>query len=249
MNAGRKNIWIDQRGEVFFLTSEHDEKVSLINRSALFAVQFAVNKMWLLCFCPTEVLYEDLQYLTVSFLALACLASLLMLTMWLLDKAYKKIMACKRRREMPGKAMCKQQNPSQWISSNGVNDCAFRWCQKNRFATWKCLVNTHSEDFGLLALLKHILPWFLVRIRAENVHNQNRSLYMEDNYVTKTNKNKKIKRFVCLFLLQISSVLQNLLHFCGNDNGNTTGHLYTHSCNTLLSALNRHSLNYMQFNR
>ncbi|XP_005938055.1 V-set and transmembrane domain-containing protein 5 isoform X2 [Haplochromis burtoni] len=48
-----------------------------------------------------EVLYEDLQYLTVSFLALACLAGLLMLTMWLLDKAYKKIMACKRRREMP----------------------------------------------------------------------------------------------------------------------------------------------------
>lgn len=113
MNAGRKNIWIDQRGEVFFLTSEHDEKLSLINRSALFAVEFAVNKTWLLCFCPTEVLYEDLQYLTVSFLALACLASLLMLTMWLLDKAYKKIMACKRRREMPGKAMCKQQNPSQ----------------------------------------------------------------------------------------------------------------------------------------
>lgn len=113
MNAGRKNIWIDQRGEVFFLTSEHDEKLSLINRSALFAVEFAVNKMWLLCFCPTEVLYEDLQYLTVSFLALACLAGLLMLTTWLLDKAYKKIMACKRRREMPGKAMCKQQNPSQ----------------------------------------------------------------------------------------------------------------------------------------
>lgn len=48
-----------------------------------------------------EVLYEDLQYLTVSFLALACLAGLLMLAMWLLDKAYKKIMACKRRREMP----------------------------------------------------------------------------------------------------------------------------------------------------
>lgn len=48
-----------------------------------------------------EVLYEDLQYLTVSFLALACLAGLLMLAMWLLDKAYKKTMACKRRREMP----------------------------------------------------------------------------------------------------------------------------------------------------
>lgn len=173
---------------ILFLTSEHDEKWSLINISALSEVEFAVNKMWLLCFCPAEVLYEDLQYLTVSFLALACLAGLLMLAMWLLDKAYKKIMACKRRREMPGKLTCEQQNPFQWLSSNGVNHCAFRWCQKNRFTTWKFLVNTHSENFGLLALLKHILPWFLVWISAENVHNQKRSFYMEDNYVTKINK-------------------------------------------------------------
>ncbi|XP_030008776.1 V-set and transmembrane domain-containing protein 5 [Sphaeramia orbicularis] len=48
-----------------------------------------------------EVLYEDLQYLSVSALALACLAALLMLTMWLLDKAYRKIMAWRRRRQMP----------------------------------------------------------------------------------------------------------------------------------------------------
>lgn len=48
-----------------------------------------------------EVLYEDLQYLSVSALALACLAALLMLTMWLLDKAYRKIQAWRRRRQMP----------------------------------------------------------------------------------------------------------------------------------------------------
>ncbi|KAM3874742.1 V-set and transmembrane domain-containing protein 5 [Diretmus argenteus] len=47
-----------------------------------------------------EVLYEDLQYLSVSALVLAGLAGLLMLAMWLLDKAYRKIAAwrCKRGR-------------------------------------------------------------------------------------------------------------------------------------------------------
>uniref|UniRef100_A0A3Q1GQW3 Immunoglobulin subtype domain-containing protein n=1 Tax=Acanthochromis polyacanthus TaxID=80966 RepID=A0A3Q1GQW3_9TELE len=49
-----------------------------------------------------EVLYEDLQYLSVSALALACLAGLLMLAMWLLDKAYRRIVAWRRRRKMPG---------------------------------------------------------------------------------------------------------------------------------------------------
>ncbi|XP_041668312.1 V-set and transmembrane domain-containing protein 5 [Cheilinus undulatus] len=48
-----------------------------------------------------EVLYEDLQYLSVSALALACLAGLLMLTMWLLDKAYRKIIVWRRRKQMP----------------------------------------------------------------------------------------------------------------------------------------------------
>ncbi|XP_056297481.1 V-set and transmembrane domain-containing protein 5 [Pseudoliparis swirei] len=48
-----------------------------------------------------EVLYEDLQYLSVSALALACLAGLLMLVMWLLDKAYRKIVAWRRRKQMP----------------------------------------------------------------------------------------------------------------------------------------------------
>ncbi|XP_045929291.1 V-set and transmembrane domain-containing protein 5 [Micropterus dolomieu] len=48
-----------------------------------------------------EVLYEDLQYLSVSALALACLTGLLMLVMWLLDKVYRKIVAWKRRKEMP----------------------------------------------------------------------------------------------------------------------------------------------------
>ncbi|GLD52821.1 V-set and transmembrane domain-containing protein 5 [Lates japonicus] len=51
-----------------------------------------------------EVLYEDLQYLSVSALALACLAALLMLAVWLLDKAYRKIVAWRRRAQMPGKA-------------------------------------------------------------------------------------------------------------------------------------------------
>lgn len=48
-----------------------------------------------------EVLYEDLQYLSVSALALAAIAGLLMLTMWLTDKAYRKIMAWRRRKRMP----------------------------------------------------------------------------------------------------------------------------------------------------
>uniref|UniRef100_G3PIQ4 Immunoglobulin subtype domain-containing protein n=1 Tax=Gasterosteus aculeatus aculeatus TaxID=481459 RepID=G3PIQ4_GASAC len=48
-----------------------------------------------------EVLYEDLQYLAVSALALACLAGLLMLAMWLLDRAYRKIVAWRRRKQMP----------------------------------------------------------------------------------------------------------------------------------------------------
>ncbi|XP_077467355.1 V-set and transmembrane domain-containing protein 5 [Stigmatopora argus] len=47
-----------------------------------------------------EVLYEDLQYLSVSALALGCLAALLMLGMWLLNKAYRKIVACRHRKQM-----------------------------------------------------------------------------------------------------------------------------------------------------
>jgi len=56
------------------------------------------------------VLYEDLQYLSVSALALACLAGLLMLVMWLLDKAYRKIVAWRRRKQMPGKTRRKKLN-------------------------------------------------------------------------------------------------------------------------------------------
>nr|XP_057935687.1 V-set and transmembrane domain-containing protein 5 isoform X2 [Doryrhamphus excisus] len=48
-----------------------------------------------------EVLYEDLQYLSVSAVALGCLTGLLMLSMWLMNKAYKKILACRRRKQMP----------------------------------------------------------------------------------------------------------------------------------------------------
>lgn len=60
----------------------------------------------LLCVCCAEVLYEDLQYLSVSALALACLAGLLMLSMWLLDKTYRTIVAWRRRKQMPGKLSC-----------------------------------------------------------------------------------------------------------------------------------------------
>uniref|UniRef100_A0A8C9ZN01 V-set and transmembrane domain containing 5 n=1 Tax=Sander lucioperca TaxID=283035 RepID=A0A8C9ZN01_SANLU len=56
-----------------------------------------------------EVLYEDLQYLSVSALALACVAVLLMLATWLLDKAYRKIVAWRRKKEMPGK-QCKKNS-------------------------------------------------------------------------------------------------------------------------------------------
>ncbi|XP_056139641.1 V-set and transmembrane domain-containing protein 5 [Lampris incognitus] len=45
-----------------------------------------------------EVIYEDLQYLSVSALVLACLVGLGMLAMWLLDKAYRRILAWKQQR-------------------------------------------------------------------------------------------------------------------------------------------------------
>uniref|UniRef100_UPI003AADD470 V-set and transmembrane domain-containing protein 5 n=1 Tax=Centroberyx gerrardi TaxID=166262 RepID=UPI003AADD470 len=47
-----------------------------------------------------EVIYEDLQYLSVSAVVLACLAGLLMLAMWLLDKAYRKIVAWRHAQKM-----------------------------------------------------------------------------------------------------------------------------------------------------
>lgn len=53
---------------------------------------------------PAEVLYEDLQYLSVSAVALAGIAGLLMLAMWLLDKAYKRIVAWRRKKQLEGKA-------------------------------------------------------------------------------------------------------------------------------------------------
>ncbi|XP_028320936.1 V-set and transmembrane domain-containing protein 5 [Gouania willdenowi] len=48
-----------------------------------------------------EVLYEDLQYLSVAGVALAGLAGLLALIMWLVDKAYWKIKEWRCRKEMP----------------------------------------------------------------------------------------------------------------------------------------------------
>lgn len=49
----------------------------------------------------SEVLYEDLQYLSVSALALGCLAALLMLLMWLLNKVYRKVLVWRCRKRMP----------------------------------------------------------------------------------------------------------------------------------------------------
>ncbi|XP_054649691.1 V-set and transmembrane domain-containing protein 5 [Dunckerocampus dactyliophorus] len=48
-----------------------------------------------------EVLFEDIQYLSVSAAALGCLTGLLMLSVWLMNKAYKKIAAWRRRKQMP----------------------------------------------------------------------------------------------------------------------------------------------------
>lgn len=70
---------------------------------SLLYVHFEIHLIWSLCPCSSEVLYEDLQYLFISALALACLAALLMLGMWLLNKAYKRIVAWRRRKQMPGK--------------------------------------------------------------------------------------------------------------------------------------------------
>lgn len=50
------------------------------------------------------MLYEDLQYLSVSAVALAGIAGLLMLTMWLLDKVYRRIVAWRQKKQMQGKA-------------------------------------------------------------------------------------------------------------------------------------------------
>ncbi|KAM9801547.1 V-set and transmembrane domain-containing protein 5 [Neosynchiropus ocellatus] len=48
-----------------------------------------------------EVLYEDFQYLAVSALALAAVAGLLMLTVWLIEKLYRKILGWRKRKKMP----------------------------------------------------------------------------------------------------------------------------------------------------
>lgn len=64
---------------------------------------FRVSCLAPVSLCPPEVLYEDLQYLSISVVALAAAAALLMLIMWLLDKVYRRIVAWRRRRRMPGK--------------------------------------------------------------------------------------------------------------------------------------------------
>uniref|UniRef100_A0A3P9LGQ8 Immunoglobulin V-set domain-containing protein n=1 Tax=Oryzias latipes TaxID=8090 RepID=A0A3P9LGQ8_ORYLA len=50
-----------------------------------------------------EVLYEDLQYLSITALALGVVAALLMLVTWLLHKACMKVKAWRHRRRMPEK--------------------------------------------------------------------------------------------------------------------------------------------------
>ncbi|KAM9734303.1 V-set and transmembrane domain-containing protein 5 [Menidia menidia] len=48
-----------------------------------------------------ELLYEDLQYLSVSAFTLAVAAALLMLGVWLLHEACRRIKAWRRRKQMP----------------------------------------------------------------------------------------------------------------------------------------------------
>lgn len=49
------------------------------------------------------MLYEDLQYLSVSAVGLAGIAGLLMLSMWLLDKVYRRIVDWRQKKQMQGK--------------------------------------------------------------------------------------------------------------------------------------------------
>ncbi|KAG7269777.1 hypothetical protein CRUP_033823 [Coryphaenoides rupestris] len=70
-----------------------------------------------------EVIYEDLQYLSVSALALAGLAGLLMLSMWLLDRAYRRIKACRRHRHRPRKP--RERTAQRPIRLDGWADVLF----------------------------------------------------------------------------------------------------------------------------
>lgn len=49
----------------------------------------------------TEVLYEDLQYLGVFVTVLGGMAGFLMLSMWLLDKVYRRVKTWRRMRKLP----------------------------------------------------------------------------------------------------------------------------------------------------
>lgn len=66
------------------------------------------------------MLYEDLQYLSVSAVGLAGAAGLLMLSMWLLDKVYRRIAAWRRRRQSQGEAERRHQlmNVITWLIKN-----------------------------------------------------------------------------------------------------------------------------------
>ncbi|KAI1893979.1 hypothetical protein AGOR_G00129230 [Albula goreensis] len=48
-----------------------------------------------------EVLYEDLQYLSVFATVLGAIAGFLMLSMWLLDKVYRRVKVWRQTRRMP----------------------------------------------------------------------------------------------------------------------------------------------------
>ncbi|KAM4743177.1 V-set and transmembrane domain-containing protein 5 isoform 2-T2 [Anableps anableps] len=67
-----------------------------------------------------EVLYEDLQYLSVTALALMTVAALLMLTTWLLHKACRKIKAWRRRQQMPGQV---RHLPVRGTQYDGLGYC------------------------------------------------------------------------------------------------------------------------------
>ncbi|XP_067103084.1 V-set and transmembrane domain-containing protein 5 isoform X1 [Osmerus mordax] len=48
-----------------------------------------------------EILYEDLHYLSVSIVVLGVLAGILLLSMWLTEKAYRHLKAQRRKQQMP----------------------------------------------------------------------------------------------------------------------------------------------------
>lgn len=76
-------------------------RLDSVSRFSAFLCGFLISN---LIVYSTEVLYEDLQYLSVSAVGLAGIAGLLMLSMWLLDKLYRRVVTWRRKKQKHGKA-------------------------------------------------------------------------------------------------------------------------------------------------